>query len=58
MTVRVYINQECEYCGSDEHLQNYYGTTLCEECIDFERDFDMDQYEEQRRQSIVESEEY
>lgn len=49
----------CEYCSMDDvPLQNYYGTVLCQECIDMELNTDWDAYECNKRRRIAESNEY
>jgi|TARA_R100000501_G_C2579625_1_gene83373 hypothetical protein len=49
----------CNYCSDDEKpLQNYYGTVLCQDCIDMEVNTDWDEWERKKRQSIAESNEY
>ena len=52
------IIAECEYCSTTEGLQNYYGATLCQECIDFDKNFDVDSYEADKRERIAEENEY
>ena len=49
----------CEYCCDQEKpLQNYYGTALCQDCINMEVSTDWDEYERKRRERIEEQNEY
>lgn len=49
----------CEWCLDEEkHLQNYYGTVLCQDCIKMEVETDWDEFERKKRERIEESNEY
>ena len=48
----------CEYCHSQEDLQWYFGTILCSDCIDMERNTDWDEFEQKKRERIAEENEY
>jgi hypothetical protein len=49
----------CDICGDDEAMaSNYYGTMMCNDCIDAERNTDWDQYEADKRERIAEQQEY
>ena len=57
-TVQKY-SSECDLCGRDDQpLIRVYGTAYCKECDDFERAFDIDAYEQEKRERIAESQEY
>ena len=48
---------ECEDCGADA-THNICGHLLCDECEEFERTFDIDAFEEEKRRRIAEENEY
>lgn len=48
----------CQCCDSEAPARDYYGTSLCEECIEMDRDTDWDAYEEEKRRRIAEQNEY
>ncbi len=52
--------KECDLCGCDDKPLIYFNPfcSLCEECEEFERNFDIDKYEEDRRRRISEENEY
>jgi len=52
------IQSECEYCHEQKNLTNYYGTTLCPDCIEMEETTDWDAFEAEKRQRIAEQNEY
>ena len=47
----------CEYY-QELPVTDYYDTYLCEDCIKMEETTDWDAYEENKRQSIAEQNEY
>ena len=48
----------CQLCGCVSQFRNYYGTRMCEPCIELEEETDWDKFEEDKRRSISESNEY
>lgn len=48
---------ECDVCG-EVATNSICGTWLCDECEEFERTFDIDAYEEEKRRRIAEENEY
>lgn len=47
----------CEYCQQIP-TSDYFGSRLCNDCIDMEENTDWDQFEVDKRQRIAEQNEY
>lgn len=49
----------CNICRDEEAgLTDYYGTPMCDRCIQMEETTDWDAYEENKRRRIAEANEY